>query len=126
MKPTLYKIYYKCEPLPFLAYLGRTKNDLTARLRQHFTGHVLMKTLDITGVSHIEYAEFETVADMFVAEIAYINILKPPLNIDDKAKDELTVNVDLSGVKWKLWKKQHLIDKWTAALTKTGEETDNE
>ena len=111
-KPTLYKIYYKCEPAPYLAYIGRTRNDLTARIRQHFTGHVFMKTLDITGVSHIEYAEFETVADMFVAEVIYINILKPPLNVDDKASDELTIKADLSAVEWRLWDKPRLIEKW--------------
>ena len=112
MKPILYKIYYKGACGPFLAYVGRTRNNLTARIRQHFTGHVLMKSLNITSVSHIEYAEFETTADMYVAEIVFINILKPPLNVDDKAKDELTLNVDLSGIKWTLWDKPQLMEKW--------------
>ena len=111
-KPTLYKIYYTNAPAPYLAYIGRTRNDLTARLRQHFTGHVLMKTLDITGVSHIEYAEFETTADMYVAEIVFINTLKPPLNVDDKAADDLTLKIDLSAVQWRLWDKPHLLEKW--------------
>ena len=115
-KPTLYKVYYKAKENPYLAYIGRTRNDLTARLRQHFTGHVLMKTLDITGVSHIEYAEFETTADMFVAEIVFINTLKPPLNVDDKAPDELTLKVDVSAVEWRLWDKPHLMEKWIRGL----------
>ena len=115
-KPTLYKIYYEHGTKSYLAYIGRTKNNLTARLRQHFTGHVFMKTLDITGVSHIDYAEFETVADMYVAEIVFINTLKPPLNVDDKAKDELTLKIDLSSVKWHLWNKPHLIEKWKGEL----------
>ena len=121
MKPTLYKIYYFNPNAPddvFLVYIGRTKNDLTARLRQHFTGHVMMKMLDIAGVDHIEYAEFATVADMYVAEIVLINTLKPPLNIDDKAKDELTIPVDLSGIEWKLWDKPHLIEKWGGKIAK--------
>ena len=62
--------------------------------------------------TRIEYAEFETVADMFVAEIVLINTLKPPLNVDDKAPDELTLNVDLSGIVWKPWDNEKLLNKW--------------
>ena len=112
MKPTLYKIYYKFVHGPYLAYIGRTKNGLTSRLRQHFSGHVMMKTLDIDKVAYIEYAEFETVADMYVAEIAYINILKPILNVDDKAGDAMTIPIDLSNIKWALWDKPQLMEKW--------------
>jgi len=118
-KPTLYKIYYTCPNAPpFLAYIGRTKNDLTARFRQHFTGHVLMKSLDIFGVSHIEYAELKTTADMYVAEIVLINTLKPPLNVDDKAQDGLTLTVDLSALQWRVWDKPHLMEKWKEGLKK--------
>jgi len=115
MKPTLYKIYYTNgntgEP-PYLAYIGRTRNNLTSRIRQHFTGHIMMKSLNIFNVAYIEYAEFATVADMYVAEIVLINTLKPLLNIDDKAKDELTIPVDLSAVKWVFWDKPKLLEKW--------------
>ena len=52
----------------------------------------------ISNVSKIEYAEFLSEADMNLYEIYYINLLKPPLNCDDKAKDELTVS--LPDVDW--------------------------
>lgn len=116
-KPTLYKIYYNKQK-PFLAYIGRTRNDLTQRLRHHFYGHVLQKKLDIAQVSHIEYAEFATTADMFVTEIVLINQCKPPLNVDDKAHDELTLNIDLAGIEWQPWNKPHLIEKWKGGLCK--------
>ena len=119
-KPTLYRIYYnnpyfRSNPgETYLAYIGRTKNNLTSRLRQHFVNvHPFQKQLYIDNVAFIEYAEFNTVADMYVAEIVLINQLKPLLNRDDKAQDELTIPVDLSGIEWKLWDKPHLIKKWS-------------
>ena len=115
-KPTFYKIYYDCPDGDFLVYIGRTRNNLTSRFRNHFTGHVLQKTLDVRGVSRIEYAELETVADMYVAEIVLINLLKPTLNVDDKAKDELTIPVDIGFLKWKTWDKPELLKKWKEQL----------
>jgi len=38
------------------------------------------------------------------------------LNVDDKAPDELTIEIDLSGLDWKLWDKPHLIEKWKGLL----------
>ena len=115
-KPTLYKVYYGGADGEFVAYLGRTKNNLTQRLRHHFFKHPFQRTLDVDAVLRIEYAEFVTVADMFVAEIVLINQLKPPLNVDDKAPDELTLSVDVSHVHWIPWTKTHLLEKWSKEL----------
>lgn len=89
MSYTLYKIYYDTE----LIYLGRTTMKLQDRLRGHFFKKPMMREIDINQVTKIEYAEFETEADMFVYEIFLINKLRPPLNKDDKANDDLTIEL---------------------------------
>ena len=87
--PILYKIYYGSD----LVYLGRTKQALQNRLRGHFFKKPMHRVLDINLVTRIEYAEFKTVADMYLYEIYYINRLKPCFNIDDLAADEVTVTL---------------------------------
>lgn len=82
----LYKIYYSDE----LVYLGRTKQSLEDRLRAHVLKKPMVREIDIDLISKVEFAEFETVADMYLYEVYLINLLKPPLNKDDKAKDHLT------------------------------------
>ena len=83
----LYKIYSEnC-----LLYLGRTKQPLQRRLHAHFFKTPMVRDINIECVTKIEYAVFPTEADMNLMEIYYINKLKPPLNRDDKAKDELTI-----------------------------------
>jgi len=112
-KPMLYRIFYPSPDGEYIAYIGRSNADLTRRLRHHFlASHKFQKKLFLCEKTRVETAKFDTVANMFVAEIAYINIEKPPLNVDDKADDELTLPVDLSGVKWKPWEKAHLLEKW--------------
>lgn len=69
----------------------------------------MMRELFIDQISRIEYATFKTQADMFLYEIYFINLWHPPLNKDDKAKDELTVF--LPEVEWKLFETP-LWDKW--------------
>lgn len=88
-KPILYKIYYG----DLLVYLGRTKQSLQTRLRGHFFKKPMHRVIDINHVTKIEYAEFPTVADMYLYEIYYINLLKPSLNVDDLANDEITVTL---------------------------------
>lgn len=102
---TLYRIYYD----DTIVYVGRTNQPLSTRIRGHLFTKPMHRTLKIDRISKIEYAEFESEADMNLYEIYYINLLKPALNCDDKVKDELTVK--LPEVKWseahfKLW------DKW--------------
>lgn len=90
----LYKIYYFTERgEDVLVYIGRTKQSMNARLHGHFFKAPMMREIDITQVSRIEYSCFDTEADMFVAEIILINRFKPALNRDDKAKDELTIQL---------------------------------
>lgn len=88
-KPILYKIYYG----DTLVYLGRTKQPLRSRLHGHFFQKPMHRIIDINQVTKIEYAEFKTVADMYLYEIYFINRLKPCLNVDDLAKDEITVTL---------------------------------
>lgn len=72
------------------------------------------RSISINLVTKIEYAEFQTEADMNLYEIYFINLWKPPLNIDDKCKDELTVH--LPDVEWKIFT-THLWDKWKNEIT---------
>lgn len=106
---TLYKIFYD----DFVAYLGRTSQPLQTRLRGHFFARPMHRNIDINGVSRIEYAECATCADMYLYEIYYINLLKPPLNCDDRAKDDLTVS--LPELNWESYTCP-LMDKWREAL----------
>ena len=87
MSYTLYKIYYGQE----CVYLGRTGQPISSRLRGHFFKTPNMKTLEIGLVSKIEIAECKTKADMYLYEIYYINKLKPSINRDDKANDDITI-----------------------------------
>ena len=91
----LYRIWYgNC-----LAYLGRTKQPLQARLRGHMFAKPMHRGINIHNVTKIDYAEFQTEADMNLYEIYFINLWKPPLNIDDKARDELSIT--LPDCEWK-------------------------
>lgn len=104
-KYTLYRIYYGNT----LVYLGRTTQPLQNRIRGHLFKKPMMRELFIDQITKIEYATFKTQADMYLYEIYFINLWHPPLNKDDKAKDELTVT--LPEVEWKLFETP-LWDKW--------------
>lgn len=106
----LYKIYAGNE----VVYLGRTKQPLSRRLYGHFFGGNLQKQLDIREIGKIEFAEFQTEADLYLYEIYYINLLHPKLNRDDKAKDDLTVT--LPEAHWRCFETE-LISKWEAVLS---------
>jgi hypothetical protein len=107
-KPTLYKIYYG----DVLAYVGRTKQKLQDRVRGHMLKKPMHREIDIFNVTRIDYTEFKTVADMYVYEIYLINLLKPPLNRDDKANDELTLRLperewkEFETPLWEKWKER--------------------
>lgn len=101
---TIYKIYYGEE----LVYVGRTMQPLQNRIRGHLFKKPMYRAIDINLVSKIEYALCKSEADMFLYEVYYINMEKPPLNVDDKAYDGLTVR--LPELEWqtfvaKLWEK---------------------
>ncbi|WP_394910524.1 hypothetical protein [uncultured Robinsoniella sp.] len=104
----LYRIWYK----DCLVYLGRTKQPLQARIRGHKFAKPMHRSIDIQNVTKIEYSKFETEADMNLFEIYYINLWKPPLNVDDKARDNLTISLpnsewcEFTPSNWDEWRKQ--------------------
>jgi len=104
----LYRIYYG----DIIAYLGRTKQPLQARIRGHVFQKPMHKLILIQNVSKIEYTELQTEADMNLYEIYYINLWKPPLNVDDKARDELSISLpelewkEFVPANWDDWKRQ--------------------
>lgn len=102
---TLYRIYYD----EHIVYLGRTMQPLQNRIRGHLFKKPMHREICIHQISKIEYATFQSQADMFLYEIYFINLWKPPLNKDDKAFDALTIT--LPDVEWKLFT-THLWDKW--------------
>lgn len=93
----LYRIWYG----DILVYIGRTKQPLQSRIRGHLLKKPMHRSISINLVTKIEYAEFPSEADMNLYEIYYINLWKPPLNIDDKCKDDLTVH--LPEVEWNVF-----------------------
>lgn len=104
----LYRIYYG----DVLVYLGRTKQPLQARIHGHMFQKPMHRAIDINNVTKIEYTKLSTEADMNLYEIYFINLWKPPLNIDDKAKDNLTISLpeleweEFIPVHWEEWKQQ--------------------
>ena len=104
-KYILYKFFYGND----VVYFGRTAQPLQNRIRGHVFGKPMHRIIDINQVTKIEYTELPTEADMFLYEIYYINKLKPCLNLDDRAYDDLTValpELKFSLFETKLW------DKW--------------
>ena len=106
----LYRIWYGDS----LVYLGRTKQPLQSRIHGHLFKKPMHRSIAINLVTKIEYAEFPTEADMNLYEIYFINLWKPPLNIDDKCKDELTVH--LPDVEWSTFTTP-LWDKWIKEIS---------
>lgn len=104
----LYRIWYG----EHLAYLGRTKQPLQARIRGHMFNKPMHRAIDIHNVTKIEYTMLKTEADMNLYEIYFINLWHPPLNVDDKAKDDLTIVLpdlqwkEFVPAKWEEWKVQ--------------------
>ena len=108
----LYRIYYGNR----IFYVGRTKQPLQARIRGHMFAKPMHKSINIHNVSKIEYTMLQSAADMYLYEIYYINLWKPDLNIDDKAKDKLTFTLpehkwtEFIPANWDSWKDQISID----------------
>ncbi len=102
---TLYRIYYG----EHIVYLGRTMQPLQTRIRGHLFKKPMHREINIAQVSKIEYASFQSQADMYLYEIYFINLWRPALNKDDKATDALTVS--LPEVEWKLFTTP-LWEKW--------------
>lgn len=105
-RPLLYRIFYDEE----IVYIGRTNQPLQDRIRGHLFAKPMHRKIEIEKVTKIEYAEFASEADRNVYEIYYILLHKPSLNVDDKCRDPLTI--ELPPVIWKpfitkLWGKWH-------------------
>ena len=111
---TLYKIYYG----ETCVYLGRTNQPIATRLRGHFFAKPMHKMIEITIVTKIEICTLKTEADMYLYEIYYINLLKPALNRDDKAFDELSVI--LPELDWKEYKPPRM-DVWLKIMVEQEE-----
>ena len=111
----LYRIWYG----DVLVYLGRTKQPLQSRIHGHLFKKPMHRSISINLVTKIEYAEFRTEADMNLYEIYFINLWKPPLNIDDKCKDELTIQ--LPDAEWKIFTTP-LWNKWEKEVSAVDKE----
>lgn len=108
----LYKIYYN----EILVYIGRTTQDLKDRLRMHFFHtNKIVKQLNLLNVTKIEYCILNTQADMFLYEIYLINLYHPILNIDDKAKDNLSDFITLPILTFQVYEDK-IIEKWKEKL----------
>lgn len=107
----LYRIYYAEN----IVYIGRTKQPLQNRIRGHVFKKPMYRSISIDNISKIEYAEFQTEADMNLYEIYFINLWKPALNVDDKCTDNLTVS--LPSVEWRLFQTP-LWEKWKSEIHK--------
>lgn len=106
---TLYRIYYgDC-----IVYLGRMMQPLQNRIRGHLFKKPMHRAICIDQVSRIEYATFQSEADMYLYEIYFINLWHPALNRDDKAADQLTVS--LPEVEWKVFETP-LWEKWKSEI----------
>ena len=88
----LYRIFYRgARGKDTIVYIGRTKQPLQTRIRGH---------------------QLPTEADMNLYEIYYILKEKPPLNVDDKTRDKLTVALpELTWTEfrpplWEKWRKE--------------------
>lgn len=116
-KYIVYRIYYgDC-----LVYVGRTKQPLRNRIRGHLFSKPMHRTIDIEQVTKIEYAEFGSEADMNLYEIYFILKAHPPLNVDDKANDELSVS--LPDVAWFEFT-THLWEGWRQEIRRQDGEID--
>ena len=102
---TLYRIYYGDD----IVYLGRTKQPLQDRIRGHLLKKPMHRAISADLLTKVECASFATEADMYLYEVYFINLWHPPLNVDDKATDDLTVT--LPPVEWREFPLP-LLGKW--------------
>lgn len=111
---TIYKIYYENA----VVYVGRTTQPLQQGLYAHFFKMSMVQPIDIFQVEKIEYATFQTKADMYLYEVYLINLYKPKLNRDVKANDCLTII--LPTINWELYVCP-LMNKWKSEILKSSD-----
>lgn len=85
----VYRVWYG----DVIAYVGRTERDPRDRLREHFTSSPSVRSIDPKRVTDVEVATFATQADAYLYEIYFICAHRPPLNVDDVPRDELTARL---------------------------------
>ena len=105
----LYRIWYG----DYLVYVGRTKQPLQDRIRGHLFAKPMHRILSIQQITKIEYASFQTEADMNLYEIYFILLWHPTLNVDDKTRDFPTV--ELPPVEWSEFETP-LWEKWRSEI----------
>ena len=108
-KHTLYRIFYGDQ----IVYVGRTNQPLSVRIRGHLFAKPMHRKLSINLISKVEYAEFESEADMNLYEIYFILMLHPALNVDDKTRDFPTVHlpeVEFKEAHFRMW------ERWKSEL----------
>ena len=74
--------------------------------------------IEIAIVTKIEICTLKTEADMYLYEVYYINLLKPPINRDDKAFDELSIL--LPELDWQEYKPPRM-DAWIKRIAEKEE-----
>lgn len=109
-RPLLYRIFYDDE----IVYIGRTNQPLQDRIRGHLFAKPMHRKIEIEKVTKIEYAEFASEADRNLYEIYFILLYKPLLNVDDKCRDPLTI--ELPPIVWKPFVTR-LWNKWVVQIT---------
>lgn len=86
---TLYKIYSEYG----IVFIGHAKENLMLSLRDHFFNAPFTRKINIDYVTKIECVNFSSEADLLIYETYYINKLKPALNWEQKAADEVHINL---------------------------------
>lgn len=105
----VYRIWYGDQ----IVYVGRTNQPLQTRIHGHLFCKPMHRKISIDQISRIEYAAFESEADMNLYELYYILKLHPVLNVDDKTRDFPTVHlpdIEFQEATFKIW------DKWKQKL----------
>lgn len=110
LQPLLYRIYYGAE----IVYVGRTNQPLQDRIRGHLFAKPMHRKIEIEKVTKIEYAEFASEADRNLYEIYFILLYKPLLNVDDKCRDVLTI--EMPPIEWKPFV-TNLWNRWLKQIT---------
>lgn len=103
----MYFVYRFLDNENNILYVGKTKNSLNNRIRQHFSenGHLDKKCYE--KVSFIEYIELKNKIEMDIKELYYINKWKPIFNSKDKNDEDFDFTIEENS-KWKAY--QH-VDK---------------
>lgn len=103
-----------------IIYVGKTKNGMNTRMRQHFSQDGHLPQTCYKGVYLIEYIEINSQIDMDIKELYYINKWKPKYNIVSKYESDNS-NISFEDDKWLIYRlkepKAHY-SKWIKRINK--------